>query len=124
MTVTEWSREHRYLSERQSATPGAYRPELTPYLVDVMNDLGDADHREVVVRKPGQCGGSEAGRNALGYWTDLMPGPIMVVFPSEASARENLSERVIPMFEDSPRLKNLLTGRAWDLKKSQLTLRS
>jgi phage terminase large subunit GpA-like protein len=48
----------------------------------------------------------------------------MIVFPTERSAKENMSERVIPMFSDSPRLAGLLTGRAWDLKQRCVVLSS
>jgi len=89
-----------------------------------MDALGDREHREVVFMKPVQCGGSELGRNWLGRQVDVDPGPIMIVFPSQQSAQETINERVRPMLEDSPRLRALLTGRAWDLKRSQLDLLS
>lgn len=74
--------------------------------------------------KPVQCGGSELGRNWLGRNADVDPAPTMIVFPSEQSCRENVEERIIPMIQDSPRLRNLLTGRPHDLKKGTIHLRS
>jgi phage terminase large subunit GpA-like protein len=89
-----------------------------------MDALNDDKVLEVYFQKPVQCGGSEAGRNALGCWIDTDPGPVLIVFPSEDSAKENIDERIIPMFRDSPQLTRHLTGRPWDVKKGVINLRA
>jgi len=73
---------------------------------------------------PAQCGKSAAGRNWLARTVDLEPGPFLIVFPTEASAKEAMDERILPMFEDSPRLRSLGTGRKWDMKLGQAKLQT
>ena len=89
-----------------------------------MDALGEDGREEVVVVAPAQSGKSEAGRNWIASRCDLEPGPCLVVFPNEDAARETIAERIAPMFSDTPRLAALLTGRAWDVRRKQLHLRS
>ncbi len=122
VSVSQWAEAHRVLSDRVSSEPGPYRMSRVPYLREIHDTMGDDTIREVVVGAPAQSGKSEMGRNWLGWCCDLQPGPVLIVFPSEASAKENMVERVIPMFSDTPHLARLKTGRAWDLKRGQVTL--
>lgn len=57
-----------------------------------------------------QTGGSECGHNIVGYCIDRLPGPVMYVFPDELTARENAKDRIIPMIEASPRLRQYMTA--------------
>ena len=47
--------------------------------------------------------------NIVGYCIDRLPGPVMYVFPDELTARENAKDRIIPMIEASPRLRQYMT---------------
>ena len=85
---------------------------------EVHEALGDPQYREVVVMAPAQSSKSETGRNFLGWIVDMAPGPVLIVFPTEASCKKTMEHRVIPMFADSPRLSRYMTGRAWDVKQS------
>lgn len=124
LTVSEWADRYRVLPVGISSEPGPWRTDRTPYLRAIMDAMGDDTTQEVVVMKTPQVGLSEATRNALGYWIDHDPAPCMIVFPTEPTAKENLSERVVPMLEATPRLRMYLTGGQNDLKASSLTLRS
>ncbi len=120
--TSEWAERYRVIA--LSSTPGPYRVSRTPYARGIMDALSDPRFNEVVFQKPVQCGGSELARNWIARNADVDPGPTMIVFPTEQSCREQISERIIPMFKNSPRLRNLLTGNAWDLKKNAIHLRS
>lgn len=124
LTTTQWADRYRLLSERVASQAGPYRSSRVPYAQGIMDALSDEEHREVFFMKPVQCGGSELGRNWLGRSCDLDPGPFLIVFPSQDSCKENMEERVAPMFEDTPRLRRLKTGKKYDIKKSVLHLRS
>lgn len=124
LSTTEWADRYRVLSDRVSALAGPYRSERVPYARGIMDALSDPAIREVFFQKPVQCGGSELGRNWLGRSCDLDPAPFMIVFPSKEACSENMVERVIPMFSDSPRLQRLSTGRVYDKSKSVVHLRS
>lgn len=122
LSTSDWADRYRVLGPRASAVPGPWRTDRVPYTRAVMDALSDDEHEEVYLEKPAQSSGSELGRNWIGRCADIDPGPALVVFPSEQACKEVMEERIIPMFQDSPRLRQLLTGRAWDLRKRQLAL--
>ncbi len=124
LTTAEWADKYRVLGPRVAAEPGPYRTDRAPYCRGIMEALSDSEHTEVAVMKCVQCGGSELGRNWIGRCADIDPGPVMIVFPGEQAAKENIDERILPMFQDSPRLRRLTTGRPWDMKRGQVYLRS
>lgn len=122
-TPAEWVDEgHVILSQRESAVPGVLSLDLTPYARGML-DLIAAPHVRVAwLMKCVQGAGSQIARLYLGARMDLDPAPTMIVFPSEASARETIEERVRPMFENSPRLSGYLTGRKQDLTRTHMKL--
>lgn len=124
LTVSEWADRYRILPPGQSAEPGAWRTDRTPYLRAIMDCMGDPYTQEIDLMKAPQVGGSEGLRCAQGYWIDQDPGPCLIVFPSEAAARENLDERVVPMIRSTPRLARHLTAVARDIKMSQVALKT
>lgn len=124
LTVSEWADRYRVIPVGKSAEPGPWRTDRTPYLRAIMDAMGDDTTQDVIIMKTPQVGLSEASRNALGFWIDHDPAPCMIVFPTEPTARENLTERVIPMLESTPRLRMYMTGNVNDLKASSLVLRS
>ena len=69
-----------------------------------------------------QTGKTEAANNFVGCnGIDRAPGPVLYVFPDQMTARENSQDRIIPMIETSPRLREYLTGV--DDDKSSLRIR-
>lgn len=106
LTVSEWSDQHRFLSQRASAEPGVWRTDRTPYLREIMDSLSALDPTEkVVFMKGAQIGGTEAGNNWLGYVIDIAPGPYLMVAPTVEMAKRNSRTRIAPLIDESPRLK-------------------
>ena len=124
LTTTEWADRYRILSAEVSAIPGPYRSSRVPYVRGIGDALSDPTVREVNLMAPAQSSKSELARNWIGRCIDVDPGPIMVVFPSQDSCQENMDERIVPMFRDCPQLSRHLTGKAWDVKKGVIHLRS
>jgi len=111
------------LPARGNAEPGPLRVrDRTPYMVEILDKLGDDTTEYVVLMKPPQCSGSVTGRSAIGYWADTTTDPILVVYPNEDAAGKQITERVAPMFEASPRLARLLTGRVYDVNNHAIEL--
>ncbi len=106
---SEWAERYRVLSEAESATPGPWRNDRVPYLVEIMEVLAGPLVEEVILIKSAQVGGSEALRNVLGYWVDQDSGPCLIVFPDENAVKENMRRKIWPMFRSSPRLERRLT---------------
>ena len=106
LSVSEWADKYRYLSSRASAEPGLWRTSRTPYLKEVMDCLANGSPvEEVVFMKGSQVGGTEAGNNWLGYIVDHAPGPALAVSPTVELAKRNSKQRLEPLIEESPRLK-------------------
>jgi phage terminase large subunit GpA-like protein len=107
--VSEWADEHRYLSQRASAEPGRWRTDRTPYLREIMDALSPSSPIErVVFQKGAQIGGTEAGNNWLGYIISRAPGPVMAVSPTVELAKRASRQRIDPLIEESPALRDLV----------------
>lgn len=106
LTVTQWAERHRILSGKDSAEPGPYRVARTPYAREPMDCLSaHSAVEEVVLMWGAQTSKTTIGSNWLGYLADLNPGPIMVVQPTLDMAKRYSRQRLVPMIEESPRLR-------------------
>jgi phage terminase large subunit GpA-like protein len=121
--TSEWAAQHRYLTPRQSPRcPGPWRDENQPVLRGIMDLCCRRTIRELWVKKCGQLGVSEAIRNDIGRRADQDPLALMLVLPNQIKGREIVRTRIIPLFEDTPRLRALLTGRKLDFKLTAISL--
>lgn len=109
LTVSEWADEHRRLSQKASAEPGRWRTERTPYLRELQDALSSHDPTQrIVLMKSAQIGGTEAGNNWLGYLVHHSPGPTLYVLPTVEIAEKVSKQRIAPMLEESPELRELV----------------
>lgn len=115
MTVSEWADEFRVLTSESSAEPGRYETARTPYLREIMDSLGPQDpcHR-VTFKKSSQVGATEAANNWVGYVIDQVPGPFLIVYPTDKVIEKINTQRFTPFFNSMPRLSEKI-GK----KKSQ-----
>ena len=118
--ISAWAENHRVLE--MSAIRGRWRNVFTPYLTGIMDVSGLPGVETVIICKSPQTGGSECGHNIVGYCIDCLPGPVMYVFPDELTARENAKDRIIPMIEASPRLRQYMTGYGDDASSLRINL--
>ena len=116
-----WAARHRVL--RLSSIPGRWKHVFTPYLASLMDALRYPGVEVGILCKSPQTAGSEAGLNLLGHAADHAPGPAMVVYPDRDTAREISRDRLMPMFEDSPRLRRHLSGTVGDESSIRINLR-
>jgi terminase, large subunit len=118
--VSVWVEKHRVLT--MSALPGLWRNDVTPYLPGIMDATMMPYVREVTLCKTPQTGGSEGAHNIMGYCIDRAPGPAMYIYPDEATAQENSTDRVLPMIQSSPRLRSYFTGQSRDAASFRINL--
>jgi phage terminase large subunit GpA-like protein len=105
-SVSEWSDNFRYLSNKSSAEPGKWRTDRVPYLKEIMDYLSvDNPTQEIVVMKGAQLGFTESGNNWIGYIIDHAPAPTLAVLPTVELAKRNSKQRLDPLIEDCPVLK-------------------
>ena len=105
LSVSEWADQHRRLPKKSSAEPGPWRTDRTPYLREIMDCFSSrSDVEEVVFMSAAQIGKTEALLNALGYFIDHAPGPIMLVWPDLTTAKRGSRQRVGPLITDTPKI--------------------
>jgi phage terminase large subunit GpA-like protein len=106
LTVTEWAERHRILSGKDSAEPGPYRVDRTPYAREPMDCLSAASPvEEVVLMWGAQTSKTTIGSNWIGYLVHINPGPVMIVQPTLDLAKRYSRQRLMPMIEESPALR-------------------
>lgn len=118
--VSQWAERHRVLE--MSSIPGKWKNLFTPYLAGIMDAAGTTGIETVIICKSPQTGGSEAGHNLVGWCIDRSSGPVLYVYPDEITARENAKDRIIPMINASPRLREYLTGMSDDTSSLRINL--
>ena len=117
--VSTWSERHRVVSG--SRFPGPWRNDLTPYLAGIMDAAAFPSVRTTILCKAPQIGGTEAINNFVGYCIDRDPGPVLYVYPDSVTGRENMKDRILPMIEDSRRLRSYMTG--WEDDKASIRIK-
>jgi len=106
LSVTQWAAQFRVLSPKDSAEPGPYRVERVPYALEPQDALGHDDGvEEVVLMWGAQTGKTTIANNWVGYLIDFRPGPLMVVQPTLDMAKRYSRQRLAPMIEESPVLR-------------------
>jgi phage terminase large subunit GpA-like protein len=106
LTVSEWADRNRILSPRDSAEPGRYRTDRTPYMREIMDALSPTHSpRRVVFMKSAQVGATTAGSNFIGYVVHHAPGPMLAVQPTVELAKRFSRQRLDPLIAESPVLR-------------------
>lgn len=106
LTVSQWADKYRILTGKGAAESGPYQTSRAPYLRDIMDALSSSTtHRKIVFIKSAQVGATEAGNNWLGYIVHWAPAPIMGVWPTVEMAERMSKQRIEPMLNDTPELR-------------------
>lgn len=84
---------------------GKFSWTMVPFMRAVIDAIFEPGIRGVRCQKSAQVGWSESVLcNLLGYFIDMMPAPMMVLFPKLDKGKEFNLERFEPMIEVTPRL--------------------
>ncbi|MEK6677703.1 MAG: phage terminase large subunit family protein [Planctomycetota bacterium] len=112
--VSEWADRYRILTkESGAAEPGPWRTSRIPYAKEIMDAFCDPMIREIDIIKSARVGMTECGNNMLAYAIDQDPGPCMYVYPDESAAKDECKNRLQPMIEQSPRLREHIPHAGW-----------
>jgi len=106
MTVSEWSDRYRVLDSKTSAEPGQWNTDRTPYLRGIMDAFNDPLVEEIIFVKPTQVGGTESLNNMVSFVVAQDPSPTLIVYPTLELAQYTSKNRLQPMFELSPALRD------------------
>lgn len=108
LTVSEWADEHRRLSPEASAEPGRWITARAEYQRGIMDALNDPTCECVVVMSSAQVGKTEILNNALGYFIEHDPCPMLVIQPTLEMGEAWSKDRLAPMARDTPVLRERL----------------
>lgn len=126
LSGSQWADMRRYVAPGTSPEPGEWRTERVPYLREPMDSMTDKKTEYVVMCCSSQLGKSEALLNAMGYFIDQEPAPILMLQPTLEAAENFSKERIDPTFRYSPALKDKFEegqdGRGTS-RKSSTTIR-
>lgn len=101
LTISEWADQYRKLSKETSAEPGQWRTDRAPYQREIMDSLNDSHIEKVVVMSSSQVGKSEIINNAIGYYIDSDPGPMLMIQPTVDISEDYSKRRIAPMLRDT-----------------------
>lgn len=106
LNITMWASRNRYLSPEDSAKPGLYDPNVTPYMVEPQNCISDPRVQEVVLMTSAQVAKTTVLLNAMGFYSDAEPSPILFLMPTEDMCKLFSKKRIKAMIRDSPALQD------------------
>ena len=122
INICDWADKSIILPARNSPEPGPYRTSRTPYARAIMDAFTDPEVHEITLKIAAQVCKTQCMYNMIGYIIDQDPSPTMMVMPKIEDRNTVINNRIRPMVEDSPVLRNHLTGKPWDLKKTEFWL--
>ena len=107
MGTTAWAEAFRGMSAKSTALPGRYNASLTPWVKGIHEALDDPKITRVVAQKSAQVAWTDGVLlNYIGKRIDIDPCPIIVMFAKEGAAKEFNDEKLVPMIEASPHLRD------------------
>jgi phage terminase large subunit GpA-like protein len=105
LTVSQWADNYRKLSSESSAEPGQWYTDRAAFQRGIMDAINDPTIWEIWVKKSAQIGWTEIINNAIGYFMDQDPSPMLLVQPTGSLADAFSKDRLNPMLQDTPRLR-------------------
>ena len=106
LTASEWADLYRRLSSEASAEPGRWKTDRTPYMREILDAINDPRVETIVIMSSAQVGKTELLLNAIGYFVDYDPAPMLLLQPTLEMAQTFSKDRLAPMCRDTPTLRN------------------
>ncbi|MGL5513275.1 MAG: terminase gpA endonuclease subunit, partial [Sporomusa sp.] len=106
LTVSQWADKNRILDIRTSSMPGLWKTSFVPYAKEPMDTFTDPEIEHIILCFGSQASKTEIILNMIGYAADKDPGPMLVVYPEDDTAKFVGENRIEPMILSVPALKN------------------
>jgi phage terminase large subunit GpA-like protein len=116
-----WAEKNRIV--RDSSIPGHWQNIITPYLAPLMDALRFPGVEMGIICKGPQTAVTEGAINLLGHSIEHAPGPAMAVYADKDTAKDIMRDRIMPMLQDSNRLRRYLSGAVGDESNIRVNLR-
>ena len=122
-TVSQWAIANRVLSSEESSIPGPYNPNFAPFQVGIMDSISDPCVEKVVVMASTRIGKTFIVTNAIGYYADLDPCPILYMRPRDEDAKNFSKQEVQWLFSSTPSLAGKLADNSGKESSNTLNLK-
>ena len=99
-----WAVKYRRLAAMTAEMAGEWSWAMFPHMRAIIDMFFEPNVRGIRCQKSSQAGWSETVATLLGYIIDVMPAPIIVLFPKEKKAKDFNLERFEPMVTETPKL--------------------
>jgi phage terminase large subunit GpA-like protein len=120
-----WGVRHRKLSSKESAAPGEWDPDQTPWARQILFDLSEESPATIVVAPKGaQLGFTEIGLIWSGWSFDQDPGTMMTLWPTDGFIKKQIKQRVDPFIASARPLADLFGGKRSRATESTLFQKS
>lgn len=113
----------RYRQVTDGLHTGAWRHELAPHTVKIMDTYGLPWVREIWYCAVEQSGKTATMTNCMQWAVDCDPGDVFYLMPTEQTAVRVMAGKIIPMIRQSERLGRYLTGRDDDLGLQRISFK-
>lgn len=110
MNLVEWADNYRFLSSK-NAFPGRWKTSRVEPAREPMLACTDPNVKRVVIMSCTQLLKSELINNLIGYHIHLDPAPMILMQPTIATAQAYSKDRIDPMIEETPVLKDLVSAK-------------
>lgn len=117
-----WAEGNRHV--HISPIPGPWRNDVAPHLVDIMDTFAEEHFQHGTIAGGSQGGKTDLLHNCMGMVSNNAPGPTLLVMQDQATGGDTVTDRLIPMFRDTPTLRKLRTKNPDDLGKQRIRLRN
>ena len=106
LKISEWADKYRRLSPESSAGAGQWRTDRAEYQRGILDAFNNPNIERIVVMTSSQVGKTEILLNAIGYYIDQNPSPMLCVQPTLAMGQAFSKDRLAAMIRDSDKLKD------------------
>ncbi len=101
-----------------------YDPEFMPHMNGIIDTFVFPSVQELGNCKAPQTGSSAGAETALAYLADMDPGDTLIAYPDRDTSGKRGKDYLKPMFEESPRLRKLMTGLHDDASAMRIKLQT
>jgi phage terminase large subunit GpA-like protein len=107
LTVSQAAEKYRYLNN-PGAYVGPWKNDMTPYLVEPMDELTSREFTGWVFAGPAQTGKTDMAINYLAYSVKCDPADMMIVQTTATTARDFSMRRIDRLHRHSPEIGKML----------------
>lgn len=108
LKISEWADSYRRLSPENSAEAGQWSTSRAEYQREIMDSFNDPKIQRIVVMTSSQVGKTELLLNAIAYYIDQDPSPMLCVQPTLAMGQSFSKDRLSAMIRDSEKLRGCI----------------